>query len=366
MIDNRTPFSAEHFLLPDADGQERHLIVLVASFAAARALDELAVAEEQSPVRIVDQHWGAPDRSSVRYEGSLALEKPRVDVILNGAAYAPGGQAARKVEVGLEAGTIKKRLVVYGDRRWSGLTPSAPRPFTRMPLVWERAFGGTSVADPGLLDRRNPVGVGYQLAASQDEEVESELPNVEYPDDQMQTPRDQPRPAGFSHIGRSWVPRVEYAGTYDESWLDRRWPLLPVDFNHLHNQSAPQDQQCASLRGGERVRVVNLTPEGHWSFRLPLLDVPAHLFYDDRHVCLPLRVDTVLFEPDRYRVELTARLGVPVERNRAPLREVVLGHLQRGWIRARMVGKTYFDTRGRDGSAERPVYHLYFDGADDE
>lgn len=356
-LDNRIPFSAEKFVLPDQEGQEVLLVVVVAAFEAERPGGPLQLAEEQSPVRPVDEHYGDPARSSVQYESDLALEKSFVDLLLNAHAYAPGGVPTERVPVEIQVADIRKFLLVQGDREWAsgvlGKHPSRPALFLKMPIRYERAFGGmdTSARDPEKhrAEPRNPVGVGFRGAPSQTPDIATQVPNVEYPHDCIKSHRDRTAPAGLGVISRSWKPRLDFAGTYDEAWLNGQWPLLPIDFDPRHNQAAPVDQQSKTLRGGEIVQLRNLTPEGAWRFKLPALDIPVHLLYKDRLSRAALRMDTVLIEPDRYRVTLTSRLKMRLPRNQGILREIVLGHMQPGWLQARVTGKEYIDQRDTDG-----------------
>ena len=64
-------------------------------------------------------------------------------------------------------------------------------------------------------------------------------------------------------------PRYPYAGTYDQHWIDEVFPFLPADFDDRYYQAAPEDQWIDEPQGGEEVVLVNLTPEGRTSFRLP-------------------------------------------------------------------------------------------------
>ena len=50
----------------------------------------------------------------------------------------------------------------------------------------------------------------------------------------------------FGPVGRGWHPRLGYAGTYDQNWLDNVFPFLPADFRDDYYQAAPADQQIAS------------------------------------------------------------------------------------------------------------------------
>ena len=360
---NHTPFAAFKLVLPDPTGQEATLVLVKATFED-NGTGELRLAQEQTPVHLADVPLD-PDRagrSSPLYEADIALEKPLVDVLLVGSAYAPEGRAAQEVPVALSVGDITKQLLVSGDRSWSGslLGRRASRPvaFTRMPLVYERAFGGAADEKRPMFDVRNPVGVGFGGARSADSAVASELPNVEYPDALMRSPTDRPAPAGFGPLGRGWQPRSRYAGTFDAAWLSRQWPLLPHDFDPLHNQCAPADQQSAGIRGGEWVKLINLTPEGVWQFRLPRLEIPVSLGYDREFVTTAPRLDTVLIESDTRRVVLTSRLSLRTQRKRGLLREILLGHPTPGYLRARAAGKRFID-RWTIESAARPG--LYFE-----
>jgi hypothetical protein len=142
------------------------------------------------------------------------------------------------------------------------------------------------------------------------------------------------------------------AGTYDGQWLGARWPLLPDNFDDRFNQIAPVDQQSRTIAGGERVRLTHLTPDNLWEFALPRLDVPVHLVYDKGSATGVLRLDTVVIEPDRRRVRMTARLCLVTERGTGLLREIVLGHMTRAWLRGMNARKRYLDF-GHTAGADR-------------
>jgi hypothetical protein len=353
---NMTSFAAATFVHPDAAAQLRQIVVVSAAFEA-RPGRPVRPVDEQPPVRVTDVCFGGPGASSVRYEAEVAWEKPRVDVVVSGArAYAPGGRA-RQVLVALRAGDVQKELLVSGDRGWRSLLlgggPERPTEFETMPIVYERAFGGTDARAPkkAKVDVRNPIGVGFHGAASADENVHTRIPNVEYPAQLVVSSLAKPQPAGFGVIARGWQPRLALAGTYDDAWLKEQAPMLAHDFDVGHFQCAPADQQSATLKGGEPVELQNMTPDGLWHFTLPELDVPVRLRYADRDLSPALRTDTVVLEPESYRVTLLARFAVPVVRNRAPLEEIILGHVTPAWWRAKLRGKAFLDRAGTGGRA---------------
>jgi hypothetical protein len=353
-VENRTPFEAATHLQMDQNGQEALLCVLSATFVGGTN-GRLDLAPKQIPMCFADEPYGEAGRSSIKIEADIALVKPRVDLIVVGAAHAPGGRPASEVMVSLRVADIHKMLRVTGDRTAASRLLGGAIPFTRMPIVYERAFGGTT--KDGDIYVENPVGVGFRGAASSDPSVATEVPNIEYPDRQPNGRGDHLPPAGFGVVARNWSPRFTLAGTYDQAWIDTVWPLPPSDFNPLFNQAAPLDQQTAALSGGEAVELINLTPSGLWRFRLPRLDVPVRLIFDDRVEDRAMRVDTVLIDAEQHSVTLKSRMVVTKVRNAPRLREIAMGHLSSAWLRARQLRKEYRDPRGGTGVlTERPTF----------
>lgn len=347
-VENRTPFDLQVHIQLDGEGQEVTVLMLSASFAA-HPDGRLSVAEEQLPVTFADLPRGDPARSSPRLDADIAPEKPVPEVWLDAQAHAPGGRPARRVEVGLQVGPLRKMLTVTGDRlrHLGGFTD--PRPFATMPLVWERAFGGSS-PDFAAMDPRNPVGIGHEGCRSADPAVLSDTPNILAPGDSFDRPGDRPRPAGFAPVSRAWSPRRELAGTFDDAWLATRWPLAPADFDPLHHQAAPPDQRSPAIRPGAGVTLLNMTPEGRWEFRLPRLSAPLRLLRDDHAEEAEWTPDTVVIEPERRRVTLKARMALVTDRRAPKLREVLYGHVSPVLLTARRKRKDYLDPLGGDGT----------------
>lgn len=349
---NRTPFAAATHVQMDGDGQEVLVVVMCATFAGLDGESQLRLADTQDPVRLIDEPRGDPACSSIAFETDIAPLKPRVDVLVTGHAHAPAGHAATRVDVTLSVADVHKTLRVTGDRL--SLRDADPVPFTRMPIVYERAFGGT--AAQGGTCRENPVGIGFRGAVSAAPGVRSVLPNIEYADARAARRDGTTLPAGFGIVARHWSPRLALAGTYDDVWLDTTWPLPPADFDPLFNQVAPLDQQTERIDGGEIVDLLNLTPSGHWRFRLPTLAVPVHLVHDDRIDARLTRIDTVAIDADRHMVTLKSRHAIQRVRNAPALRAVVLGHVTPAWLHARQHLKTW---RGRldARAAELACFH---------
>ena len=85
-----------------------------------------------------------PAFSAMQSESDFAPFKPRCDVLLNGSAYAPDGQPAKRVEVGLRVGSMNKTFEVIGNRTWERslglITSTPPEPFVKMPISYDNRF----------------------------------------------------------------------------------------------------------------------------------------------------------------------------------------------------------------------------------
>ena len=143
---NTTGMQAGLTVSTDKDGRD-HCVVVVKGTFIIGSDGKATAAVEQEPLVYADTHYGDPGSTCIKYECEFAPFKPRADVLVNGHAYAPQGKPVKEMSVSLEIGRTKKEVRVVGDRRWEGgllgLKPSSPTPFVKMPLVYDRAFGGS-------------------------------------------------------------------------------------------------------------------------------------------------------------------------------------------------------------------------------
>ncbi|MEW5702011.1 MAG: DUF2169 domain-containing protein, partial [Candidatus Zixiibacteriota bacterium] len=242
-VTNKTPFAADRTLVCDRDGAMNWVVVVKGTFLI-HPDGSTVVADEQVPVCIEPVYRGEPDTSSLLYDIDVVQTKPTTDILLHGHAYAPKGQPAFALDATMQVAGITKTVRATGDRTWeravAGLRLTDPQPFLKMPITYERAFGGGDKPTPDVKnprwDRRNPVGVGY--AANSDALIGQPAPNIEDPQQPISAVRIKTHPIGFGPIGRHWVPRVDWAGTYDETWEKERLPLLPRDFDDRFYQCA--------------------------------------------------------------------------------------------------------------------------------
>jgi hypothetical protein len=271
----------------------------------------------------VPEYNGDDGTSSLRYDSDLVGPKPATDVVLNGTAYAPKGSPATEFLVSLRLGAIRKAIKVVGHRTWQhgafGMRPSATEPVTRVPIVYERAYGGFDQAnsDPTAqrLDTRNPVGCGVVRKPDQ------ALPNFEYPGGRP----ENTGPAGFGALASFWSPRRELGGTYDEAWRKSRFPLLPVDWDPRSLLCSPADQRSGDhLRGGELVELENLTLDGTLRFTLPRVNLQFSTRIDNRTEEHQGQLATVIVEPDYPRVIMVWQSVLAVRNDGDYLEETVV------------------------------------------
>jgi hypothetical protein len=314
-LSNRTPFAAARVVLQDPDGRDLLVVIVKATFGV-QDLQPCVIADEQVPVRFVDEYYGEPDESSVQYESDLAPLKLNTDVVMLGHAYSQGGRG-RQVDVTLRVGSRGKTCRVIGDRFWRrtfGRTrPSSPEPFERIPLVYERSFGGEDMTPEKDAyreeERRNYRGCGLVAKRSKKKLSDVALPNIEDPAFPVQRRRDRPCPAGFGFISRHWEPRRRLAGTYDARWERERMPILPLDFDpRYHNAAHPDLVMPGHLQGREPVEVINASPNGVLRFELPNI-CPRIECYTVGHerIDVEARFDTLIVEPDVERIQLVWR-----------------------------------------------------------
>lgn len=289
-LQNKTPYPAEGYFIRDAQGAEHWAVTLKATFTFD-GQGKLTSAQEQEPLHKQPLYHGDPEHSSLCHDVELLPERPASDVVLLGHAVAPHGKEVSALEVGFSVGPVSKRLWVTGDRvwkrEWLKLVPSEPRPFKRLPLLWERAYGGARTGNetPATLSRGpglNPVGVG--VYASEREAEGKPLPNLEHPDQRLRSWLMTTPVWGVGPIAPTWPSRLRHAGTYDLTWQRERMPLPPLDFNPRYYQLAPEDQQVPGyLKGGESVELLNLTPEGRVQFNLPRLPLRCVSLFGPAH-----------------------------------------------------------------------------------
>lgn len=361
VISNR-PSTHQLWLARDKHGREHYCIVVKITYALRFDGAPLEVADVQRPVVPADVYRGDAGSTSLLIAHDVALHKPLTDFVVVGDACAPGHTPVRELTARVVVeGALDKSIRVIGDRRWEdgifGLSPNEPAPFRAMPVVFERAYGGTyrDPDDENVMTcwRENLVGVGHHDGLPARLFVGSSLPNLEDPGRHISSWGDRTGSMCFSYVSPHWASRARFAGTYDQTWLDERYPLLPLNYDARFEQSAPPDQQLNSIQDGQSVAMLNMHSTGVIRFRLPAMDLPiTFLAKDEPDLHTVARPDAVAVLCNEDVVTLTWRASLPCRRKFHALRKVVIGDRSAHWFALQRSSKPYYPGLGALCKAE--------------
>lgn len=251
---------------------------------------------QPSPLVVRDVTRGAAAMAPAIRASELALYLRRPEILLDAIAFAPKGQSVEHMKARLAVARgdrmlVSKELLVLGDRTSVDGAVPRPIPFAKMPIVYERAFGGAAHAD-------NPVGVGAEGGGR------ITMPNV------MGGEGARVEPFGFGAIAASWPARRNRLGAMPRMEAEEAvWVAMPDTFDETFFQAAPLDQQVDDLLPGDMIALIGMHPE------LPALRVALpHLrgvaiaeAENGRRVQIPTRLDRVFIEPHAMRAELVFR-----------------------------------------------------------
>jgi len=258
----------------------------------------------------------------------MFMSKQKGEILAAGKFFSPGRKPVRAGSVRISVGSVNKTLHVFGNRYWtkkagmvSGI--SDPQPMTEMEITYVNAFGG-----PGY--KRNPRGKGMEEQGS---EGSIPLPNIEYPDRLIGSPSDRPEPAGFGPLGPDWQQRSVKLGTYDQKWLETRWPWYPEDMDWTYFNVAPEDQIIDRyFRGDEKAVIENMHPERvKIETTLPGLRmkcfIEKHAEGKEIFEELKTRLDTIWLFPEQEMGALIWRATTEVkDEDATDISAVVIGH----------------------------------------
>jgi hypothetical protein len=314
---NRTP--GKCLTVVATDKEWRNYIVPILKYSFDIDMDGKAtLANVQSDIDLVDTYYGEDaSRSSIRRPSQLFDFKPGTDIVVIAEAHPPADRGATQVDVMLQVGPIHKIVRAYGFRVWrksafGGVVPGPSMPIRApVPLIYELAWGGQDLSDPA-----HPVGepqnfVGRGISTNQDSLVDTPAAQLEDPDNPIGS--RTVRPAALGAIHRHWQPRVSYAGTYDQVWMDTRMPLLPSDFHPRFHVCVPDDQWSATpLNSDVPIQVLNAAPSGIFSCQLPRIAPGFYSIVQGQRQHHATHLDTILVNAVERRVELTWRAAVPM------------------------------------------------------
>ena len=251
------------------------------------------------------------------------------EVVVLGAAYPEGTGAVESMTVKLSVGDVTHTMRVTGDREWrNGSNPSitAPDPFVRMPLVYERTFGGTCPArmdNDTVIDIRDPVNhhgrgfdaeflakhIGESLQAPEgfpSMEYVRQLPNLEHPEHLIEAWDDAPEPYCWATVPQD----IAFTQTRFLHYVERKVELdqIPGEedeysrevSNHVFHRAHPD--WITTLPGPRAlVTMSGMSPHGELSFTIPKLRVIADYVLGDRTGTRELAPQLMVLLPEQLR-----------------------------------------------------------------
>jgi hypothetical protein len=320
----------------DAAGTATMLVIIVkGSFRLVEG--EPAVPFEASSSLDGDRYVDDETSNALVAATDFVPLKREVDVLVRGFAYPPKPEATMmQVSLKLQGATsLSRSLAVFGDRVWHAgalsRLPSSPGPIDKIPLRFDHAFGGVGFSS-------NPVGTGHKGAP--DGAGVRRLPNLEDMSALIVAPSDTPTPVALGPLPPTSAARGAALGTYDQRWLETRWPYPPADFDYAFMQAAPKPQRLPAATGDEAYELLGMHPtRPRLTGKLGGLRARAFVRRARDGVVesegrggllsIPLKLDTVTFVPDEERVDLVWRGLVAVSDDDAPELDLVFATYER-------------------------------------
>lgn len=294
--------------------------------ATFRIESGVAILDDQSPLPIFAEATAVAD--VVHPRDVLPRKLPWFEVMLVG-SVAGHGEPTRTLS--FVVGERRQSMTIVGDRVWlqradGTWTPSEPEPFERMPLSWDRAFGGTAtitIDDGALLElphAPNPIGRGFDARPYLDSlktalnapegyphiRGERRLPNLESPSAPMSAPSDTPMPV-------CWAPMPEACALKMAPLMDGVTDEPSPDTPDARHESvlraltqAHPDWLIDTPEAGATVAVQGLG-DNDMSFELPRLRVIADYIVGHRLGERALTPEALVVDLDARRAMITYR-----------------------------------------------------------
>ncbi|MFL0809010.1 MAG: DUF2169 domain-containing protein [Agarilytica sp.] len=304
-LKNLTPFEADVAVFPDENGEDALFAMVKATFNVGK---EWTLADEQEPLVQVDEYWGDSATSSLKASSDYHIGKSATDVLIMGHACAPNYEPVEQLDVTIQIGSLQNTLRVFGNRAWQNERITHPQQFKKMPMVYERAYGG-SVLENGeqvASEAYNPAGIGFKQEREYLEGLP--LPNIENPSQLISSQNDSPVPVGTAPTAPFWQNRAAFCGTYDDAWQTERAPFLPEDFNkRFLNCAPPNFIYDGFLQGGESVYINNMHERGPLNFVIPAVKLNAKIQLGEQLHTSGFELETLTLRPNELKATMVWR-----------------------------------------------------------
>jgi hypothetical protein len=367
-LTNSTPLPAKVVVgaLPD---QQSRIGILVAKATYRFDLGGRVEIDTQDPFPLFDKDQDTP--LGILPTDGTARRGPRFEVMLLGNAHPPRPPAT-VTKVALSVGKEQRELMVFGDRAWIVTSPSRrsignPAPYDLMPLVYERAFGGTTpvhIDRDTVVDIRDPInprGKGFDAelpASSMCQALRAPkgfprlpptprpLPNLENPRTLIARWEDQPDPVGwaatptdtaiahlkFIRSESAKVLEAQKKGQYDADAYQKELEARKNDDPDGWLYRAHPDWLIERPPAGALITMENLLPDARQlRFALPQLRVVADYTLAGRQGQRDLIPQVLVLLPEEKRFYLVYRMPFNFDPKDAQGRACRL-RIEQGWL----------------------------------
>jgi hypothetical protein len=338
---NLTPFQAMAYTGVDKQDREYHVVAMAVGYRLLRddagqwnaELDE----DDPSTLCTADEHYGEPTSSSIARESDLIPYKPRCDVIVHGASYAPEGKSSKQWTA---------RLILLKSKHETIPEPEPPRPLNPMMDLtsgqrdsWERTLdayhrklesirsappevvidktlriSGPSVFErlPLLGYRRSAIAAATQVLLRWEQAWGGSC--------RVEAPEPKRRDSSANQADRvlpSLLNEVCFSNPVGGGWIDKRWesamnkadqplpktlPAPQIEYPQDSSLSSPLEFQHPA--GEQDARSMKRLAEGYgrmpagfgslckaWAPRLALAGTYNEQWLEERHPYLPKDFD---------------------------------------------------------------------------
>ncbi len=259
------------------------------------------------PLVVKERYFEGNPLAGVEHASDVSPFVVQPEIVVVGHATTPNEEPRTRLAVRLAVARVTtmlvdKRLEIAGDREErSPGDATEPRPFTRMPLRFDRALGGAGHRD-------NPIGIG--LVRSADGALR--WPNVGYEG----RATGAGAPASFGAISTLWPARRELRGALGAKDAEYAPEIeFPADFRDEYYQTAPRDQRVATFAAGDMIAISGMRAElPTLRFYLPKAQGVAIAEDAQGHQQpIALRLESVHIDVDALTAELVWRGSIAVE-----------------------------------------------------
>ncbi|MCR4266328.1 DUF2169 domain-containing protein [Nitratireductor sp. ZSWI3] len=321
-VTNRTPFSVFSGFDRDKDGKAYWLVWVKATFLMRHERPCLFEPEQIALFR-EPVYRGPPESTDLLADNDICFPKQRPDVVVTAHSRPPQNTAPGELfDAGVSIGDWSKTVTVLPPMRWSDrLRPERIGDNDSVLLGFCNAFGGSdreSGAARAEEYAENPIGRGFWT--SRQAAHGKLLPRIVEAGKTVDRWDELLTPVSLACLPKERPRRAQYSGTYDETWMRRKSPLLPDDFDLRYWQCVDADQQLeAEPAAGSRVTLTNIMVKnaepdaGVFVGELPRLEFELFTRFKGKWQETEMRLQTIHLLAAQGLVTLTYCGALPIQ-----------------------------------------------------